>query len=293
MTAGALDATMLAAAGPPSTRRRRRVPLRLLIPATLVLAWIVATGIGPMLLPFSPTRSDLYVRLRPPSAAHWLGTDEFGRDVLTRVLVGGRVSLQVGLSVVVLAASAGTAIGLCAGYFRGARGVLMRINDAVMSFPAVMLAIAVIAVIGAGQWQTAGVLAVVYTPLFVRVVYGETLSLSKRKFVQATALIGASRWRILWRHVFPNLSSAIIVQASYVFATAILLEASLSFLGAGVQPPTPSWGGMINAGYPLMAVAWWIVVFPGVALATLVLALSLAGDALSDLLGRGADEAAE
>lgn len=267
-----------------SPRRWRRP--RLVVPAVAVAVWVVAVIVVPPLMSYSATESSTGDRLEAPSAAHWLGTDDFGRDILVRLLMGGRTSLEVGLTVTVVAAVLGTAIGICAGYLKGVRGLLMRINDGVMAFPAVMLAIGVIAVIGAGQWQTAAVLAVVYAPLFVRVAYGETLSLSRRKFIESAALAGVSRPMIMFRHILPNLTSAIVVQATYVFATSMLLEASLSFLGAGVQEPTPSLGGMINGGYQLIDIAWWMVAFPGIALAILVLAVSLLGDALSDMLGR-------
>lgn len=273
-------------------RKNWRRP-RLMVPATAVVVWVVAVLLVPPLMPYSATESSTGDRLQAPSGAHWLGTDDFGRDILVRLLTGGRTSLEVGLSVTVAAALLGTAVGICAGYLKGLRGVLMRINDGVMAFPAVMLAIGVIAVIGAGQWQTAAVLAVVYAPLFVRVAYGETLSLSRRKFIESAVLAGVSRPMIMIRHILPNLMSAVVVQATYVFATSMLLEASLSFLGAGVQEPTPSLGGMINGGYQLIDIAWWMVVFPGVALAILVLAVSLLGDALSDLMGRNTSGVSE
>lgn len=279
----------------PTTKTNRRFwagqNWRLTLPVAVVVLWAVAAIFIPMFLPFSATQSDLVQRLQGPSARHWLGTDDFGRDILTRVLVGGRISLEVGVTVTIVSASIGTLVGVIAGYMGVWRAILMRINDGIMAFPAVLLAIGVIAVIGAGQWQTAAVLAVVYIPLFVRVAYAETLSLSRRRFVEAAVVIGVRRSRMMFKHLLPNIVGVIIVQATYVFATSILLESSLSFLGAGVQEPTPSLGGMISDGYPLIDIAWWMVVFPGVALAILVLALSLAGDALSDKFGRRAGAA--
>ncbi|HYW87677.1 MAG TPA: ABC transporter permease, partial [Chloroflexota bacterium] len=235
--------------------------------------------------PYDPLRQDLANLLAPPSLAHLLGTDNVGRDILARVIWGARVSLIAGSGSVAIAVSAGSVLGLAAGYWRGlVDDVVMRVMDAVLSFPALVLALALGAVLGAGLGSVLIALGVVYAPTFARLMRGQVLSIRMREYVDAARLLGAPDWRILVRHVLPNAAAPIVVQASLSVAFAILAEASLSFLGLGVQPPEPSWGSIINAGRGYLQQAPWMVFGPGAALFVTVLSLNFVGDAVRDAL---------
>jgi peptide/nickel transport system permease protein len=251
----------------------------------LVGGAIVAAVFAPALAPYDPLKQDLAQLLAPPSAAHLLGTDNVGRDVLARVIWGTRVSLIAGLVAVALAVTAGSILGLAAGYWGGViDGVLMRLMDGVLSFPALVLALALGAVLGAGLSGVLIALGVVYTPTFARLMRGQVLTIRTREYVVAARLLGARDRRILRCHVLPNAATPVVVQASLSVAFAILAEASLSFLGLGIQPPQPSWGSMINAGRGYLQQAPWIVFGPGAALFVTVLGLNFVGDALRDAL---------
>jgi peptide/nickel transport system permease protein len=229
--------------------------------------------------------------LAAPGGAHWLGTDNVGRDVLSRVIWGARVSLVAGLASVAIAALVGSLIGLIAGYWgRRVDGVLMRLMDGVLSFPPLVLALALGAVLGAGLTGVVIALGVVYTPTFARLTRGQVLSITAREYVEAARALGAPGWRIAWRHVLPNATAPIVVQASLSVAFAILAEASLSFLGLGIQPPAASWGSMINAGRGYLQQAPWIVFAPGAALFVTVVGLNFVGDAVRDALDPRARE---
>ncbi|MBV9329183.1 MAG: ABC transporter permease [Chloroflexi bacterium] len=253
--------------------------------AIVLLAVVLMALFAPLLAPYDPLKQDLNNLLAPPSTLHLLGTDNDGRDVLSRVVWGTRVSLIAGLVSVALAVVAGCAIGLAAGYWGGrVDGVLMRLIDAVLSFPALVLALALGAVLGAGLGGVLIALGVVYTPTFARLMRGQVLTVRTRDYVHAARVLGGADWRILLRHILPNSSTPIVVQASLSVGFAILAEASLSFLGLGIQPPEPSWGSMINTGRGYLQQAPWIVFGPGAALFVTVLGLNFVGDAVRDAL---------
>ena len=249
---------------------------------TAALAMAVA---APAVAPYDPLKQNLGNALARPGAGHWLGTDNVGRDVLSRVVWGTRVSLMAGFVSVTLALLAGSVLGLVAGYSGGRiDGLLMRAMDAVLSFPPLVLALALGAVLGAGLTGVLIALAVVYTPTFARLMRGQVLSVIARDYVDAARALGAPAWRIACRHVLPNATAPIVVQASLSVAFAILAEASLSFLGLGIQPPAASWGSMINAGRGYLQQAPWIVFGPGAALFVTVVGLNFVGDAVRDAL---------
>jgi peptide/nickel transport system permease protein len=253
--------------------------------AVVLAAALAAALAAPAVAPHDPLRQDLAHALARPGAAHWLGTDNVGRDVLSRVIWGTRVSLVAGFVSVAMALVAGSALGLLAGYWGGrVDGLLMRGMDAVLSFPPLVLALALGAVLGAGLGGVLIALGVVYTPTFARLMRGQVLAITAREYVDAARALGAPGWRIAWRHVLPNATAPVVVQASLSVAFAILAEASLSFLGLGVQPPAASWGSMINAGRGYLQQAPWIVFGPGAALFVTVVGLSFVGDAVRDAL---------
>ena len=252
--------------------------------AVLVAVLLMAL-LAPFISPHDPLKQDLANILLPPSGAHWLGTDNLGRDIVARVIYGTRVSLIAGLASVALAVVAGSLLGLAAG-FAGGRfdSIVMRLMDAILSFPALVLALALGAVMGAGLSGVVIALSVVYTPTFARLMRGQVLTVREREFVHAARVLGSPGWRIVRQHVLPNVATPIVVQASLSIAFAILAEASLSFLGLGVRPPEPSWGGMINQGRGYLQQAPWIVFGPGAALFVTVLGLNFVGDAIRDAL---------
>jgi len=265
-------------------RRAARARLAPFGGAVMLLAILVALA-APLLAPYDPLAQNLGNTLARPGRAHLLGTDNVGRDVLSRVIWGTRVSLVAGLVSVALAVVAGTLLGILAGYFGGrVDGFVMRLMDAVLSFPPLVLALALGAVLGAGLTGVLLALGVVYTPTFARLMRGQVLSIEARDYVDAARALGASGWRVAWRHVAPNAINPIIVQASLSVAFAILAEASLSFLGLGIQPPQASWGSMINAGRGYLQQAPWIVFGPGGALFVTVVGLNFVGDAVRDAL---------
>ncbi len=252
---------------------------------SVVLAVVLMAVFAPLISPYDPLKQDLVGQLAGPSATHLLGTDNVGRDVLARVIWGARVSLIAGLASVAMGAVAGCLLGLGSGYWGGRLdGLIMRLMDAVLSFPALVLALALGAVLGAGLSGVLIALGVIYTPTFARLMRGQVLTIRTREYVQAARLLGAPDWWILQRHVLPNAATPIVVQASLSVGFAILAEASLSFLGLGVQPPEPSWGSMINAGRGYLQQAPWIVFGPGAALFLTVLGLNFVGDAVRDAL---------
>jgi peptide/nickel transport system permease protein len=284
----------LTATAPESTRveaSRRRLARRLasarlgVVGAAILFLIILAAIFAPLLAPYGPTQVDVLHFRQAPTLSHPFGTDELGRDILSRVIYGARVSLGVGLISIALALVIGTALGLVAGYFGGwIDNATMRVMDALLSFPALILALAIAAAIGAGLTGATIAIAVVSVPIFARLTRGQVLSVRTTDFVIATQALGASHTRILLRHILPNIVAPLIVQTSLSIALAILAEASLSFLGLGVQPPTPSWGSMVNAGRQYLADAPWLVFAPGLSIFVTVMALNFLGDALRDAL---------
>src|SRR5438034_1358999 len=265
-------------------RRAARARLAPFGGAVMLLAILIALA-APLLAPYDPLAQNLGNTLARPGRAHLLGTDNVGRDVLSRVIWGTRVSLVAGLVSVAIAVVAGSLLGVVAGYCGGrVDGLVMRLMDAVLSFPPLVLALALGAVLGAGLVGVLIALGVVYTPTFARLMRGQVLTVKARDYVEAARALGATAWRIAWQHVPPNAAAPIVVQASLSVAFAILAEASLSFLGLGIQPPGASWGSMINAGRGYLQQAPWIVFGPGAALFVTVVGLNFIGDAIRDAL---------
>ncbi|OZI25278.1 peptide ABC transporter permease [Bordetella genomosp. 7] len=259
---------------------RKTVLVSLIVLVVLVGAALLA----PWISPFDPYKLSIMNRLQAPGAAHWFGTDDFGRDVFSRVIYGGRLSLLVGFLVVLLASVLGIALGLTAGFFRGADKVVSRLIDAMMAFPDILLAIALVAALGPSLLNVVIALGIVYAPRLARIVRASTLVIRELPFVEAARALGVPTWRIVTVHVLRNLMSPLLVQGTFIFAYAILAEAGLSFLGVGVSPDIPTWGTMINAGQQYMGTADWIMVFPGIAIVLSVLSLQLVGDGLRDVL---------
>jgi peptide/nickel transport system permease protein len=255
------------------------------IAGLLLLVMIGAALLAPWIAPEDPVTMSPLDRLRGPGEGGLLGGDLFGRDVLSRVLYGARISLVVGASSVLVSAVVGTALGLIAGYAGGTPDyVIMRVMDVLFAFPAVLLAILIVAVFAPGFTSIVIAIAVVYTPIFARVVRGSTLMLKHVEYVQAAVASGAPSWRIILRHLLPNVTAPILVQLTLSLSGAIILEAALSFLGLGAVPPTPSLGSMLSENRVYMELAPWTVLYPGLALALLVFSINLAGDAIRDLL---------
>lgn len=251
----------------------------------VVVLLLVAGVLADVISPHDPNRQDYRAVLQAPSSTYLLGTDNLGRDILSRLVHGSRVSLLVGLLSVAMAVALGSMLGLAAGYAPSwVDELLMRVMDAVYAFPAVLLALAITAVLGPGIWNVVIAIGVVYTPIFARLARGQVLSVREREFVTAAQGLGAGWLRVALRHIWPNITAAIIVQASLSVSFAIITEASLSFLGVGVQPPTASWGAMLRTGYAYMERAPWLAIFPGLVIFLTVLGLNTLGDALRDVL---------
>jgi peptide/nickel transport system permease protein len=245
---------------------------------------VLAAVIGPMLTGVDPTSMRIRDRFKPPSAAYLFGTDQFGRDVLTRVLHGARLSLTIGLSVALLSGLVGTVIGIGAGYFRRLDSLLMRCMDALLAFPAILLAIGISAALGPQTTSVIVALGVAYVPRTARITRASTLVIREMEYMEAARLAGASHVRMIFRHILPNCMGPLVVQLTFVFAYAILAEAALSFLGIGPPPPTPSWGNIIAEGRDYSVEAWWIMLFPGIAISLAALGMNLLGDGLRDVL---------
>ena len=257
-----------------------------LLGLVLAAAAVLAALAAPILAPHNPFIGDMTQGLRPPGTpGHPLGTDQLGRDTLSRVLYGARVALFIGLCTVLVTAIVGGLLGLLAGFFGGWSGqVLMRLCDVQLSFPFILLALTINAIVGLGLRNIIISLSAAGWVVYARVVRGEVLSVKQRDFVQAAAALGTSRARILFRHILPNVAPSIIIVASLQFSQFIVAEAAISFLGFGVQPPTPAWGSMLSESRDFLYVAWWLTTFPGAALALTALGVNLVGDWLRDVL---------
>src|SRR5438132_554532 len=286
---------MTTAVAVPITRAPSRSPTAILVrklfrrklvlagAAILVVVTLLAL-FAPWITPFGPMTMKISDRMQSPRLAHWFGTDELGRDVFSRVVFGARYSLMIGASVVLISVTGGVLLGLVAGFFRRLDGPIMRFVDAMMSFPDILLAIALVAVLGASITNVILALAIVYTPRVARVVRASTLVVRELLFIEAARALGVSTWRILFIHILNNIASPILVQATFIFAYAVLAEAGLSFLGVGVPPELPTWGTMIASGQQFAHQAIWLVVFPGVAIILSALSLQMVGDGFRDLL---------
>src|SRR5258708_7536114 len=250
----------------------------------LVMLVIAAVGALAPLLAGDPAHMDVAGRLAAPGRAHWFGTDDVGRDVWSRVVYGARLSSLVGLAVVALSFVVGVACGLVAGYYRRLDNLVMRVMDGLMAFPAIMLAIALMAALGPSVVNVIVAIAVVYSPRVARVVRGSVLVIRETSYVEAARALGASDLTLIGRHVLPNCLSPVIVQASFVFAAAVLTEAALSFLGVGVPPWVPSWGNVLAEGRLYLQQAPWLVLYPGAAIMLTIFGLNLFGGGLRDLL---------
>lgn len=245
---------------------------------------IVLTFTVPALSGKDLDRLDPTVRLLEPSSEFWMGTDQFGRDVMLRAIYGVRVSLAVGSAVMLLAGIVGTVIGLLAGYYDRIDTPIMRVMDGIMAFPSILLAIALMASLGPSTVNVVFALGVVYMPVVSRLIRGSTLSIKQQTYVEAARSIGVRDHTILRRHIFPNAFSPLIVQCTFIVALAIIAESSLSFLGAGVPPEVPTWGSMLRDGQRVITSAWWMVLVPGTLLFLTVLSLNMIGDGLRDAL---------
>src|SRR5688572_1732463 len=251
----------------------------------IVVTAVLAAVLGPLLVPYDPSIQEMALRLEGPTGLHWFGLDELGRDIFTRVLYGARISLLVGIVVVGVSATVGIALGAIAGYFGGrVDEVISRIIDVLLAFPGLLLAIALVAVLGPSLTNVVMALTLIGWVGYARLVRGQVLRAREFEFVQAARALGATTPRILLRHIIPTTLPAVTVQATLGMGGAILAEAALSFLGLGVQPPTPSWGTMLNYGRGHLLDAPHLTVFPGMAIAILVLGFNFLGDGLRDAL---------
>jgi peptide/nickel transport system permease protein len=253
--------------------------------SAIIIGLVALSAIlAPVLTSHDPTFLDPGVRLQGPSGDHWFGTDERGRDMFSRVVYGGRVSLFIGITVTITAAAIGSVLGLLSGYYGRLDTPIMRTLDGLMAFPSILLAIAIMASLGPSTFNVFVALVVVYTPTIARLVRSTTLVTRQQPFVESARAIGMTDRNILLRYIYPNGFSPLIVQCTFVVAFAIISEASLSFLGAGVDPETPTWGNMLRDGQRLLQRDWRLTMFPGVALVLTVLSLNLLGDGLRDAL---------
>jgi peptide/nickel transport system permease protein len=260
------------------------LPAKLWIGGGLLVLLLAIAIFAPVLAPYPFDGMSILKRFRPPSAEHWFGTDEFGRDVLSRAMFAGRVSLLVGFAVVIVSSLLGVTLGLVAGFFKRLDTPVARVIDAMMAFPEILLAISLVAALGPSLANVILALSIVYAPRLARIVRASTLVIRELPYVEAARALGVSTPRILVSHVLRNLISPVLVQGSFVFASAMLAEAALSFLGVGVNPEIPTWGNMINAGRDYVGTADWLMLFPGIAIVLAVLSLQMIGDGLRDLL---------
>ncbi len=263
-------------------QRFQRRPLALLAAAVIVLFVLVAI-FAPYLAPYDPAQADFLSVRQAPNETYWLGTDAVGRDILSRVIFGARSSLVAGVISVVIAMTVGVPLGLIAGYYRGfIDEIIMRFTDALLAFPFLILAVALAAALGPSLTNAMIAIGIATAPTFIRLTRGQVLSVQAEDYVQAAKALGTNDVRILWQHILPNSLAPLLVQATLTIAQSIIAESSLSFLGLGVQPPTPSWGGMLNTARNFINQAPWMAIFPGLSIYITVLAFNLLGDGLRD-----------
>ena len=284
-----LDPATVEGALPPTSRRLRlRRALRhrsLLVGLVILVLLVVAVLAAPLLTSADPNNQDPLAAFAAPSAEHLMGADSFGRDLLARVLYGGRTTMLASFCVVLLGGVVGTVLGLVAGYFGGTLGfVIMRLVDLLLAFPGILLALAVAAVLGSGLSNGVIAVAAILVPVYARLVEGAVVEVRHLPYVDAAVTLGSSPWQVIRRHIVPNVASGVIVLTSSWLGIASLWIAALGFIGLGVQPPQPEWGAILNDGQNYITVAWWITVFPGVFLALFVVAVNLIGDGLRDEL---------
>jgi len=248
----------------------------------VLVAIVLLSFCSSLFSPYDAYSIDPLSRLKPPDAAHWFGTDNFGRDLFVRVAVAVRVSLSVGAAVALIAGFKGLTVGLLCAWFRPLDLILMRVCDGLFAFPSLLLAIAIVGVLGPNIANVVLALSLVYVPSIARVIRGAAMVVKEKNFIEALRAQGASSGRIIWLHLLPNVISPLIVQVTWVFSVAILTEAALSFLGSGVPAPTPSLGNLLLEGKAVIFTAWWMTFFPGIAIVLLILALNIIGDDLRD-----------
>jgi len=255
------------------------------IGAAIVLLFVLMAIFAPLLAPHDPLETNVQVRLEGPSATHPLGTDELGRDMLSRIIFGARVSLTVGLISTVLGGMVGVIIGVVAGYFGGILDVIFgRFVDVMLAFPGMLLALVIVAILGSSTFNVIIAISIFAIPSFARIARGSTLNVKKLEYVDAIKAIGASDLRVMFLHIFPNIWSPLIVQATLYVASAIMIAAALSFLGVGTPPPTPEWGTILANGREFLARAPHIVMFPGIVITIVVIAINMLGDGLRNAL---------
>lgn len=265
--------------------RRIRRSANVRVGAAVLMVMVLMAVFAPLITSYDPTQITPALRLRPPDADHWFGTDDFGRDVFTRIAYGARLSLQVGVISVALAASIGITLGIIAGYYGGwIDSLIMRLIDVMLAFPGILLALAIVAILGRSLTNVMIAVGISAVPVYARMARGTTLSVKNIDFITAARAIGAPTPRIMVRHVLPNITAPLIVVATNGVASAIIAGAALSFLGLGAQPPTPEWGVMLAEGRVYLRNAWWVTTFPGLAIMITVMAINLMGDGLRDIL---------
>lgn len=250
----------------------------------ILLAIFVLAFSAPLIAPHNPTQMYPAERFSPPNSRHPLGTDFYGRDILSRILYGYRTSLYIALSSVILAVLLGGSLGILAGYFPCLEAPIMRAMDILFAFPVLLLAITIVVILGPGSLSTILAIGIVYTPIFARIARAPTLAVKEEDYVEAARALGASAWKVITQHILPNVAVPIFIQATINLATALIFESSLSFLGLGTQPPQPSLGLMVSEGRNYLELSPYATVFPGAAIAIAVLGFNLMGDALQDLL---------
>ncbi|MGM8366130.1 ABC transporter permease [Virgibacillus sp. W0181] len=264
---------------------RRFFSNKLMVTGSIIIAaLLLITIFGPLITSYDPYEMVVNDRLQAPSAEHVFGTDDFGRDLFTRVVYGAQVSILVGFASALFSSIIGMAVGLLASYYRFLDNLLMRICDGLLSFPAILFAIALMAVLGAKTENVIIALTIVFSPEIARIVRSRALVVREETYIEAIEAQGASSFRVIWRHIAPNTISPLLVKATFVFSEAVIVEATLSFLGAGIPAPDPSWGNILSDGKLVIYDAWWMTVFPGLFIVFSVLGLNLLGDGLRDLI---------
>lgn len=250
----------------------------------ILLLTVIMAVFAPLLAPFDPNKLNSLIRLTGPSSEHLLGADRFGRDVLSQIIYGSRVSLAVGFSAAIVATVLGAVTGIAAGFYRKLDNYIMRFMDGLMAFPSILLALALVAVLGPRLSNIIISLGIVYTPRIARICRGVVLVVRELGYVEAAVAAGAMNYRIMKKHILPNCFQPVLVQATFIFAYAVLAEAALSFLGVGVPPDIPSWGAILSEGRNYMQIAPWLTIFPGIVIMLVVMSLNLLGDGLRDLI---------
>jgi peptide/nickel transport system permease protein len=260
---------------------RRPLPV---LGSALLIVLILSALLAPWLTPYDPFEMNVVDRLLPPNETYWFGTDAYGRDIFTRTLYGGRVSLVIGAAVAVASTVVGLLIGVIAGYFRTADAILMRVMDGLMAIPGILLAIALMSLTRASVWIVIMAITIPEVPRVARLVRSVVLSVREQVYIQAASAVGTRFPRLMLRHILPNTFAPLIVQATYIAASAVLVESYLSFLGVGTPPEIPSWGNIIAEGRLYVQIAFWNILFPSVFLAVMVLSINILGDGLRDML---------